>query len=139
MTGAALTTLAASCARLCYALRSLRLRLWQKVPLPQKRFLRNSLPLFLDTLTRRLHKQTDLWAVQALAGATAAGYYSVALGVNSVSGVLTHALTRLVLATVSGVWGSGNRDVGRAIIRQSLRLALWLVPFAALGAGTARP
>jgi O-antigen/teichoic acid export membrane protein len=37
----------------------------------------------------------------------------------------------------SGAWAQGHRDAARGIIRQSLRLTLWLLPFAALGAGTA--
>jgi O-antigen/teichoic acid export membrane protein len=107
------------------------------VAIPHKQFLRYSLPLFLDTLARRFHKRIDLWAVQALAGATSAGYYSVALSFNSVGRIFTNALSRLILATVSDAWAQGHRDAARSVIRQSLRLTLWLTPFAALGAGAA--
>jgi O-antigen/teichoic acid export membrane protein len=137
LTGAALAALGAACAELWFAWHSLRLRLWQRVAIPHKQFLRYSLPLFLDTLARRLHKRIDLWAVQVLAGATSAGYYSVALSFNSVSRIFTNALSRLILATVSDAWTQGQRDTARSVIRQSLRLTLWLTPFAALGAGAA--
>jgi O-antigen/teichoic acid export membrane protein len=135
--GAALAVLGASGAVLWFARRSLPLRLRQRVAMPQKRFLRYSLPLFLDTLAKRLHRRIDLWAVQALAGATAAGYYSVALSVNRVGNPFSRTLSRVILATVSDAWAQGQRDVARAILRQSLRLTLWLIPFAALGAGAA--
>jgi O-antigen/teichoic acid export membrane protein len=129
--------LGAACAELWFARHSLRLRLWQKVAVPQKQFLHYSLPLSLDTGARRLHKRVDLWAVQALAGATAAGHYSVARSFHSTASIFSQALYPVILATVSGAWAQGHRDAARGIIRQSLRLTLWLLPFAALGAGTA--
>jgi O-antigen/teichoic acid export membrane protein len=135
--GAAWAALGAACAELWFALRSLRLRLWQRGTVPGKQFLRYSVPLFLDTLAKRLHKRVDLWAVQGLAGATAAGHYSVALSVNTVGNVFSHALSPVILATVSEAWALGQKDAARALIRQSLRLTLWLLPFAALGAGAA--
>lgn len=137
LTGAALADLGAACAQLWFARHSLRLRLWQRVAMPQKQFLRYSLPLSLDTGARRLHKRVDLWAVQALAGATAAGHYSVARSFHSTASIFSQALYPVILATVSGAWAQGHRDAARGIIRQSLRLTLWLLPFAALGAGTA--
>jgi O-antigen/teichoic acid export membrane protein len=79
----------------------------------------------------------DLWVVQILAGATSAGYYGAALSVNSIRAVFTEPLSRITLATVSNSWAQGRRDEARGIIRQSLRLTLWLLPFAALGAGAA--
>jgi O-antigen/teichoic acid export membrane protein len=135
--GAALAGLGASCAELWFALRSLRLGLWRRVAIPRRQFLRYSAPLFLDTLAKRLLKRMDLWVVQILAGAAAAGFYSVALSVNQVSRIFTEPLSRLTLATVSNSWAQGQRDEARGIIRQSLRLTLWLLPFAALGAGAA--
>jgi O-antigen/teichoic acid export membrane protein len=129
--------LGAACAELWFARHSLRLRLWQRVAVPQKQFLHYSLPLSLDTGARRLHKRVDLWAVQALAGATAAGHYSVARSFHSTASIFSQALYPVILATVSGAWAQGHRDAARGIIRQSLRLTLWLLPFAALGAGTA--
>jgi PST family polysaccharide transporter len=135
--GAAWAALGAACAELGFALRSLRLRLWRRGGLQPRQFARYSAPLFLDTLARRLHKRIDLWAVQGLAGATAAGLYGAALSVNTVGNVFSHALSPVILATVSETWAQGQRDAARALIRQSLRLALWLLPFAALGAGAA--
>jgi O-antigen/teichoic acid export membrane protein len=135
--GAAWAALGAACAELWFALRSLRLRLWQRGAIPRRQFLRYSVPLFFDTLAKRLHKRIDLWVVQGLAGAMAAGHYSVALSVNTVGNVFSHAFAPVILATVSEAWALGQRDAARSLIRQSLRLALWLLPFAALGAGAA--
>jgi O-antigen/teichoic acid export membrane protein len=137
LTGAALAALGAAVVELWFALGSFRLQLWRRVTIPRRRFLRYSLPLFLDTLAKRLHKRMDLWAVQILAGATSAGYYSAALGVNSIGLIFTDPLSRLTLATVSGSWAHGRRDEARSVIRQCLRVTLWLTPFAALGAGAA--
>jgi len=137
MTGAALATIGASCAGLWVARRSLDLRLWRRVHIPRRRLLRYSLLLFLDTMSRRLHKRIDLWAVQALAGATAAGHYGAARSFDSAGQVFSRAFSPLVLAGVSDAWEHGRRDEARAIMRQGLRLTLWLLPFAALGAGAA--
>jgi len=137
LTGAALAILGAACIELWFALRSLRLRLWRRAAIQRRQFLRYSLPLFLDTLTKRLLQRMDLWVVQILAGSTSAGYYGAALSVNSVGTVFTEPLSRLTLATVSNSWGQGQKDEARSIIRQCLRLTLWLLPFAALGAGVA--
>jgi O-antigen/teichoic acid export membrane protein len=135
--GAALAVLGAACAQLWFARRSLRLRLWQRAAIPKGRFLRYSVPLFLDTAAKRLHKRVDLWTVQILAGATSAGYYSAARGFNAAGGVFSQALYPVILATVSDAWAQGRIDAARTVIRQSLRLSLCLVPFAALGAGAA--
>jgi O-antigen/teichoic acid export membrane protein len=105
--------------------------------MPRRQLLRYSLPLFLDTLAKRLLKRLDLWAVQGLAGATAAGHYGAAISVDTVGRTFTQAITRVVLATVSDSWAQGQKETARGIIRQSLRLSLWLLPFAALGAGAA--
>jgi O-antigen/teichoic acid export membrane protein len=137
LTGAAWAYVGSACALLWFAQRSLRLPLRHRVRWPRRQFLQYSLPLFLDTLARRLHKRADLWAVQTLAGTTAAGQYSVALTFNSAGRVFVGALSPVVLSTVSDAWANERHSLGRAIIRQSLRLTLWLLPFAALGAGAA--
>jgi len=135
--GAAYAAVGASVVTLCFVLWALPLRLWQSVSIPWRRFLGYSLPLFLDTLAKRLHKRADLWAVQALAGATAAGYYSVALSANRAGEVFSGALSPVILATVSDAWAHGREEEARGIIRHALRLSLWLTPFAAIGAGAA--
>jgi O-antigen/teichoic acid export membrane protein len=137
MTGAALATVGASCARLWIARRWLGLQLWQRVHIPRRHLLRYSVLLFLDTMSRRLHKRIDLWAVQALAGATAAGHYGAARSFDSAGQVFSRAFSPLVLASVSHAWAHGRRDEARAIMREGMRLTLWLLPFAALGAGAA--
>jgi O-antigen/teichoic acid export membrane protein len=137
LSGAAWAYVGSAGALLWFAQRSLRLPLWQRVRWPRRQFLQYSLPLFLDTLARRLHKRADLWAVQTLAGTTAAGQYSVALSFNSAGRIFVGALSPVVLATVSDAWVNEQHSLGQSIIRQSLRLTLWLLPFAALGAGAA--
>lgn len=137
LTGAAWAYVAVAVALLFFAQRCLRLPLWRRVSWPRRQFVQYSLPLFLDTLARRLHKRADLWAVQTLVGAVAAGQYSAAVSFNSAGRIFSSALSPVVLATVSDAWAQEKRDLARTIIRQTLRLSLWLLPFAALGAGAA--
>jgi O-antigen/teichoic acid export membrane protein len=135
--GAALAILGAAGVELWIVRRWVNLRLWQRVTIPHRQILRYSMPLFMDTLAKRLHGRMDLWAVQALAGSTAAGYYSVALSANHAGAVFSQALSPVILAAVSDAWAQGRQEAARAMIHQSLRLILWLTPFAALGAGAA--
>jgi O-antigen/teichoic acid export membrane protein len=135
--GAAWAYVAVAVALLFFARRWLHLPLWRRVSWPRRQFVHYSLPLFLDTLARRLHKRADLWAVQTLVGTAAAGQYSVAVNFNSAGRIFSSALSPVVLATVSDAWAQGKWDLARTVIRQTLRLSLWLLPFAALGAGAA--
>lgn len=137
LTGAAWAYVAVAAVLLLSAQRCLRLPLWRRVRWPRRQFVQYSLPLFLDTLARRLHKRADLWAVQTMVGTVAAGQYSAAVNFNSAGRIFSSALSPVVLATVSDAWAQEQWDLARTIIRQTLRLSLWLLPFAALGAGAA--
>ena len=137
--GAAWASVLAALVQWVFAATVLRLRWWRRLRPPNRAFLQDATPLLLDGLVKRLNKRVDLWAVQGLSGATAAGQYSVALSFTSVSQVFSHTLASVVLATVANAWTTGQRETGRRIIRQVLRLTLFLTPFAALGAGAAQP
>ena len=102
-----------------------------------RQFILYSLPLALDSLSRRLSNGIDLWVVQAIGGSRVAGFYGAADNFSISTTLLGTSLASPLLATVTHLWKNGQTDDARIIIHQVLRLSFCLLPIAAIGSATA--
>lgn len=136
VTGAILASIGASLAELVVARRYDRAPLlaWPRVS--TQPFLAYAWPLFLAALATHVYKEIDLFALKALGGTLAeTGFYAGARNLSIVTSVFTAAFSPLLLATLSRLMRDGDTEHARDMGRDSVRLILLLVPFAALVAG----
>ncbi|MBL8151482.1 MAG: oligosaccharide flippase family protein [Blastocatellia bacterium] len=111
------------------------LPLWQTANYPARRLLAYSLPLFLFSLFMRLYDKIDLMALKALGGsAEQAGVYAAAQNLTVVPGLFSFAFTSLLLSTLTRLFKTNNRDEVVKMSTQSMRLILFMLPFASLSA-----
>ena len=97
-----------------------------------------ALPLLLSQISLRVFDKLDLFALKAL-GATAAeaGLYGAAQTFALLPGLFAMAFSPLLLATLTQMLRGGDEDLARALACDASRVALLLLPFAALAAGAA--
>jgi O-antigen/teichoic acid export membrane protein len=85
----------------------------------------------------QLYTKVDLLALSAFGGSPRdLGYYGAAQNLSIAPGLLSVALAPLLLATLTRAVRSGHRADADVISRGGLRVALGMLPFAAIVAGT---
>jgi O-antigen/teichoic acid export membrane protein len=95
-------------------------------------------PLVVYGAAMQLFSKIDLFALSALRGAGAdVGLYAAAQNLAVPPGLFALSLAPLLLATLGRLRRDGAEAHARRVARDALRVALALVPFAALVAGTA--
>src|SRR5258706_2964261 len=99
-------------------------------------------PLFVFSMSMRLFDRTDLLMVTlpALGGSMdRAGVFGAAQQIALLPALFTGSFTPLLLSTLSYRLSHGPDEAARLIARQGLRVALLLLPIAALVAALANP
>ena len=138
VTGAILASIGASALELLVARRYDRAPLFAWPANSIRPFVTATLPLLAAAIAIKILHDVDLFALKALGGSTAeAGFYAAARNLTGASSVFSAAFAPLLLSTLVRLVREGEIDHARDISRDSLRLVLVLVPFAALGAGGA--
>ncbi|MGE0826708.1 MAG: lipopolysaccharide biosynthesis protein [Candidatus Binatia bacterium] len=138
ITGAIFANIGASLIELLVLRRYVRLSLFASSSYPTTDLWRVAAPLFSSTLFLSLHLQLDQLLLKMLGGTTAqVGIYGAARNLASLPGLLSVALTPLLVSTLSHLLHNAERTVAQRIARNALRLVLALFPFAGLVAGGA--
>jgi O-antigen/teichoic acid export membrane protein len=136
VTGAILASIGASALELLVALRYDRAPVFARAGVSSRPFLATTAPLLLAAIALRVLQDADLFALKALgASAAEAGLYAAARNLSLASNVFAAAFSPLILSTLARLVREGDLDHARDMSRDALRLALLLVPFAALAAG----
>jgi O-antigen/teichoic acid export membrane protein len=108
------------------------------LPHGNTRLWRLVLPLFVMALSLRVLDKVGLLAVKSLGGSAAeAGWYAAAQNFALVPNLIAISFSPLLLGALTAAVRGGDLAAGRPLVRNGLRLALGLVPFAAFGAGAA--
>ncbi len=136
--GAIVAIIGASVVELVMARRFIRPSLWRPSGFPVRRLLLSALPLLVLGVCLRLLGKGDLFILKAL-GATAAqaGLYGAAQNLAVVPGLFAQAFSPLLLSTLTRLRRDGRLQQARSMARDSIRLVILLLPFAALAAGAA--
>ena len=105
------------------------------VPIPIQRY---GALLFVSSLCLICVNGMDLFMLKILGGtATQAGIYSAAQSLSLLPGLFSWTFSSLLLATLSRQLADGQLERARELARDAMRVALWLVPVAAIIAGAA--
>jgi O-antigen/teichoic acid export membrane protein len=95
-------------------------------------------PLMIYGAAMQLYSKIDLFALSALGGTTRdAGLYAAAQNLAVAPGLFALAIGPLLLATLSRLRRTGDEMEAKRVARAALRVAIALVPLAALVAGAA--
>ena len=106
-----------------------------RVPLPIRRY---GTFLFLSSLSFIIYNGMDLFMLKILGGtATQAGIYSAAQSLSLLPGLFSWTFSSLLLATLSRQLADSQRNLARELVRDAMRVTLWLIPIAAIIAGAA--
>jgi O-antigen/teichoic acid export membrane protein len=98
-----------------------------------------ALPVFALALSLRLIDRIGLFALTALGGpAEAAGWYGAALAFSAGPSMFTVGFAPLLLTAVASAQATGDVQSAMRMATQSLRLVVGCLPFAAIGAGSAK-
>jgi O-antigen/teichoic acid export membrane protein len=136
--GAILGTIGASLLELALARYYVRPPLFHRSSFKIRRLWGLTIPLFFFALSMRLFEKLDLFALTALGGTAAhAGQYGAAQNLSVVPGVFALSFSPLLLSTLTRLLRAGDEGQARWLARDALRAVLWLLPFAALLAGSA--
>lgn len=96
-------------------------------------------PLLVYGAAMQLYAKVDLLALSALGGSPRdLGHYGAAQNLAIAPGLLSLALAPLLLATLTRTVRAGHRADAAVIARGGLRVALAMLPFAAIVAGASR-
>jgi len=134
--GAIVGTLAASVVELAIARRYVRPPLVGRPLAPAGMLLRAGLPLALFDLGMRAFDKVDLFCLMALTGSSAlAGFYGAAQNLSLAPGMFALSFSPLLLSTLTRTVRSDGEAVARPVAVEALRVAVGLVPFAAMAAG----
>lgn len=135
--GVALAHVGASGLELAVTRRFVQPPLWGPLSIPLRRLSAYGAPLLFFGLAMRLYDTVDVVAVQRLGGVGAeVGFYGAAKNVALVPGILGVAFSPLLLSSLSRALRDGRGDEARALARNALRAALWLLAPVALLAGS---
>ena len=138
VSGALLAAIGSSLVVLAASWYFVRPRVFGRSAFPERLLWSYSLPIFFRSLSLQMFNRLDLLAVQALAGASAAGFYGAAQNLTIVPGGFFAApLSQVLLASLPPLVARGQTGSARAMMDRSMRLVLYLAPFAGLAAGAA--
>lgn len=95
-------------------------------------------PLFLYSVGMQLFGILDIVFVKALAPTPqSAGYYAAAKNLAIVPSIFAASFSPLLVSKLTELQKKGHLEIARTLSRQTIRLALCLLPFAGLTAGAA--
>lgn len=138
ITGALLGIIGASIVELWLSRRYLGSGVFGKqprVPIPIRRY---GTLLFLSSLSFIIYNGMDLFMLKILGGtATQAGIYSAAQSLSLLPGLFSWTFSSLLLATLSRQLADSQRTLARDLVRDAMRVTLWLIPIAAIIGGAA--
>lgn len=105
---------------------------------PMQKLWGYAVPLFLLALSLRLYDKLDLLMLKLLGGTAAeAGFYATAQNLSLMPSLFTLAFVPLLLSTLTRILSTGDSSKARYLSRDAMRLVVLLLPFAALGSGSA--
>ncbi|MBF2026330.1 MAG: oligosaccharide flippase family protein [Oscillatoriales cyanobacterium C42_A2020_001] len=105
---------------------------------PMRKLWGYAVPLFLLALSLRLYDKLDLFMLKLLGGTAAeAGFYATAQNLSLMPSLFTLAFVPLLLSTLTRILSTGDQSKAQHLSRDAMRLVLLLLPFAALGSGSA--
>ena len=140
--GAILGSIGASLVELVIARSYVRPPFLRDVSFPGRQFWSYATPLFLLAISLRLYDKLDLFLFKYL-GATAAeaGIYGAAQNISLASGVFALSLSPILLSTLlstlTQTLRTGNSSLAEELGRNSMRVAIMVLPFAGMAAGAA--
>jgi len=106
-----------------------------RVPIPIRRY---GVLLFMSSLSFIIYNGMDLFMLKILGGtATQAGIYSAAQSLSLLPGLFSWTFSSVLLATLSRQLADSQRNRARELVRDAMRVTLWLIPAAAIIAGAA--
>lgn len=136
--GCIAAVIGASLIELIIARRFIRPSFWRPSGFPVRRLLTIAFPLFLLGICLRLFERIDLFILKGLgASAAEAGVYAAAQNLSVVPGLFAQSFSPLLLSTLMRLLRDGQEQHARDMARDSLRLVILLVPFAAMVCGAA--
>ncbi len=95
-----------------------------------------ALPLFLFALAMQLYDRLDLLLLKLLGGSNElAGFFGAAQNLSIAPGLFAMSFSPLLLSTLGRLKRNDEEENAKRILRNSLRLTVLLLPFAALAAG----
>ena len=116
----------------------IRPRLFPASAYPASRVWNEATPIFFAVLCLALFSRVDLFALTALGLLTReAGYYGAAQNLSIIPGLFAVAFTPVLLSTLSTMLKDGEHESARIMSRDAMRLALGMLPFAAMASGAA--
>jgi O-antigen/teichoic acid export membrane protein len=134
--GAIAGTIGASLVELAVSWYLVRPRLFAPSSFPARKLWGFAVPLFLNALCLRLFR-LDMFALKALGAAAAqVGFYGAATNLSIPPSLLSASLSPSLLSTLSGLLGEGETERAGQIGGTAMRSVFWLLPFAALAAGS---
>ena len=135
--GAIAGIIAASVIELAIAVRWLKLPIWRQTSVPLGTFWRYSVLLFWSATARRIYQRADLLALKIFNGSAAqAGFYGAAQNLLMLSTIFMTSISPLLISTVSNMLSKNRHLEAQSTARNALRLALGLLPLAAIVAGS---
>ncbi|MFC1493693.1 lipopolysaccharide biosynthesis protein [Thermodesulfobacteriota bacterium] len=136
--GAILGSIGASVVELIICRLYLPAPLLSKTTFPVRDLLRFGEPLFKTALSLRIFRM-DLFILKILGGTAAqAGYYGAALNLSIPPAIYSTSLSPPLLSTLNRLIREGDEVKAKKIGLTAIRSFLWLLPLAAMTAGSAR-
>lgn len=136
--GAILGSIGASLVEIVISRRYVGLPFFGHAMLPSRSFWNVGLLLFFSGLSLNSYSGLGLVMLKIFGGtAQEAGIYGAAQNLAILPGIFSMALAPLLFSTLSRMISAGDGDQAKVIGRATMRLALGLLPLAAMVAGTA--
>lgn len=135
--GAIMGSIGASVVELVIGWFYVRPSMFLKATFPIRRLLGFGAPLFMSGLSLRIFR-LDLFALKVLGGTAAqAGFYGAAMNLSIPPAIFSTSLSPPLLSTLSRLLSEGDEPKAKEIGLTAMRSIFWLLPFAAMTAGSA--
>jgi O-antigen/teichoic acid export membrane protein len=136
--GAILGSIGASAVELAISRRYVRPSLSGHTTFPGRSFWDFGLLLFLSALSLNCYSSLDLFMLKILGGtAQQAGIYGAAQNLSILPGIFAISFSPLLLSTLNRMLSAGETGLAREMGRNAMRMALGLLPIAAMVSGAA--
>ena len=135
--GAILGCIAASCIEVIVGRYFIQVPLFAKSDFDSRRFWNIAASLSLSGLSMRTFDKLDILMLKLLGGSTAiAGFYGAAQNLSILPGIFALSFSPVLLATLSRLLRIGDHSSAKALIKDSIRITVLLLPFGAIVAGS---
>jgi O-antigen/teichoic acid export membrane protein len=136
--GAILASIGASVVELVVARWYVRPPLFRGSPLQTKQLWRDAIPLFFSSMALALGHRIDLVILKILGGtAEQVGWYGGAQNLSLMPGLFAASFAPLLLSALSRLARTNDAREARALVSDTMRLIILLLPFAGMTAGMA--